>query len=181
MPLRTRRKALGALAALPAAWAAWPLPAQAQNQPQPQPQPWPEGRPVPPLVAPDIDDRTWDLAALRGRAVVVNFWATWCPPCTEEMPSLNTLADLESDWLTVLAVNTREPLPTAERYVRRTRMDAIVTLSDPRCDISKKDWAIKLLPTTVLIDTAGRPQQLVTGAVDWTGPQALGWIERLRV
>ncbi|MBX9871655.1 MAG: TlpA family protein disulfide reductase, partial [Burkholderiaceae bacterium] len=54
--------------------------------------PWPARQPVPPLQALDMQGKTWTLADLRGRAVVLNFWATWCPPCRAEMPSLQQLA-----------------------------------------------------------------------------------------
>ena len=47
---------------------------------------------APPLSLIDLDGKTWDLSALQGRAVLLNFWATWCEPCREEMPSLEALA-----------------------------------------------------------------------------------------
>ena len=141
-------------------------------------QAWPRGRALPPLVAPDLQARTWDLAALRGRAVLINFWATWCAPCKEEMPTLQTLAELEGDRLTVLAVNVREPLPRVLRYVQSAGLTFPI-LPDPRGVITRA-WGMTVFPTTVLIDAAGRPQRVVSGAVDWTGAPAQDWIAALR-
>src|SRR6187401_3473188 len=71
--------------------------------------PWP-GVVTPPLELPDLDGKTHRLADYRGKAVLLNFWATWCEPCREEMPSIERLrAALESQRVTVLAVNLAEP------------------------------------------------------------------------
>ncbi len=86
-------------------------PARAQHVAKP----WPAGRAVPPMAGTDLQGKSWDLAALHGRAVLINFWATWCAPCKEEMPTLQTLAELEGERLAVLAVNVREPLPRVQR------------------------------------------------------------------
>ncbi|MDX2161036.1 MAG: redoxin domain-containing protein [bacterium] len=66
-----------------------------------------------PFFAPDfaltaVDGMTYRLSDLRGRTVIVNFWATWCAPCVDEMPALQTLADQHADSLTVLGINMRE-------------------------------------------------------------------------
>ncbi len=47
------------------------------------------GKPAPPLIAQELDGQTFDLGALRGKVVIINYWATWCPPCRKEMPALN--------------------------------------------------------------------------------------------
>ena len=140
--------------------------------------PWPAGRALPPLAATDLNGKAWDLSALRGRAVLINFWATWCAPCKEEMPTLQTLADLEGDGLVVLAVNVREPLPRVARYVQQAGLSFTV-LPDPHGDITRA-WGMTVFPTTVLVDTQGRPQRVVSGAVDWTGALAQDWIAALR-
>ena len=121
--------------------------------------------------------KAWDLAALRGRAVLVNFWATWCAPCKEEMPTLQTLAELEGERLAVLAVNVREPLPRVRRYVQASGL-SLTVLPDPKGAITQA-WGIKVFPSTVLIDASGRPRQVISGAVDWTGAPALNWIKTL--
>lgn len=140
--------------------------------------PWPAGRVLPPLAGADLQGHPWDLAALRGRAVLINFWATWCAPCKEEMPTLQTLAELEGDRLVVLAVNVREPLPRVARWVQSAGLTFAV-LPDPRGAITRA-WGMTVFPTTVLVDTAGRAQRVVSGAVDWTGAPAQDWIAALR-
>ena len=164
----TRRLALATLlaGALP--------PARAQHVARP----WPAGRAVPPLAATDLQGQPWELAALRGRAVLINFWATWCAPCKEEMPTLQTLAELEGERLAVLAVNVREPLPRVRRYVQSAGL-TLTVLPDPRGDITR-DWGMTVFPSTVLIDASGRPRQVITGAVDWTDEPASRWIASLR-
>lgn len=169
---RLTRRRVVALAALLAA--AGPRAAWAQHVDKP----WPAGKPLPPLVGTDLRGQRWDLAALRGRAVLINFWATWCAPCKEEMPTLQTLADLEGDRLAVLAVNVREPLPRVARYAQAVGL-SLTVLPDPRGEITSA-WGMKVFPTTVLVDTRGRAQRVVSGAVDWTGAQAQAWVQALR-
>ena len=148
-------------------------PARAQHVAKP----WPAGRAVPPMAGPDLQGKSWDLAALHGRAVLINFWATWCAPCKEEMPTLQTLAELEGERLAVLAVNVREPLPRVRRYVQSSGL-SLPVLPDPKGEITRA-WGMTVFPSTVLIDTAGRPRQTITGAADWTGAAALDWIKAL--
>ncbi len=147
--------------------------AQAQNVAKP----WPASRALPPLAGTDLQGKAWDLAALRGRAVLVNFWATWCAPCKEEMPALQTLAELEGERLAMLAVNAREPLPRVRRYAQATG-PTLPVLPDPQGAITRA-WGVTVFPTTVLIDTRGRPQRTITGAVDWSDAPALGWVQAL--
>lgn len=165
----SRRRLLAALLAGAAG-----APAQAQYKASP----WPADRTLPALAAADLQGKLWDLATLRGRAVLLNFWATWCAPCKEELPTLQTLADLEIDRLTVLAIDTREPARRARRYLQSTGLNLTV-LPDPQGDIARA-WGVTVFPTTVLIDPAGHARQVVRGAVDWTGQQAAGWIRALR-
>ena len=72
--------------------------------------PWPAERPTPGLELIDLGGRVWSLAALKGRPVLLNFWASWCEPCRVEMPSLERLAAKHGRTkLVVLTVNYQEP------------------------------------------------------------------------
>ncbi len=129
---------------------------------------WPAGKPMPALQATDLSGKTWRLADLRGRAVLLNFWASWCPPCRAEMPSLQDMAAFYGpDKIIVLAINFKESQGTAARFARASALTLPVLL-DPHGDIARQ-WGVHVFPTTVLIDAAGRPSAVVRGEVDWTG------------
>ncbi len=130
--------------------------------------PWPMRKAVPPLAGTDLDGRLWRLADLRGKAVLINFWASWCGPCQTEMPSLQTLAELYGpDKLVVLAVNFKESEPVVQRYRQRTGFSLPVLL-DPSGSIARA-WGATVYPTTVLVGADGRVQGLVRGELDWSG------------
>ena len=169
MRMLTRRRVLAVIAAAATG------PALAQFEAKP----WPSGRALPPLAGTDLNGQAWNLAELKGRPVLVNFWATWCAPCKEEMPTLQTLAELEGERLVVLAVNVREQASRAARFVQSAGLTQLHVLPDPR-GANARAWGVGVFPTTVLIDRQGRAIRTVTGAVDWTGPEAQGWLRELR-
>lgn len=140
--------------------------------------PWPARQPVPPLQALDMQGKRWTLADLRGRAVVLNFWATWCPPCRAEMPSLQQLAEIYGpEQLQVLALNVGEGPRRIAQYLQSSGLELTVLL-DPKSEIARA-WDARVLPTTILIDDEGRPRQRVRGEVDWSGREAQALIEPL--
>jgi thiol-disulfide isomerase/thioredoxin len=140
--------------------------------------PWPAAKPVPELQARDLQGQPWRLSDLRGRAVVINFWASWCAPCQAEMPSLQALAHTHGpDKLVVLAVNFKESAPVALRFVQRTGLELPVLL-DPQGAIARQ-WQVKVFPSTVLIAADGKVKVVVRGELDWTGPQAAALVEPL--
>ena len=141
-------------------------------------QPWSARKPAPPLEATDLNGRAWSLPALKGRAVVLNFWASWCEPCRAEMPTLQQLADFYGDdRLVVLAVNFKEAPGPAGRFATRTGLKLPVLL-DREGEIARR-WEVKIFPTTVLVGADGRPRWRVTGEMDWTGNEAGRLVEGL--
>jgi thiol-disulfide isomerase/thioredoxin len=140
--------------------------------------PLPRSVVAPPLQAPDLQGKVWNLAELRGRVVLLNFWATWCPPCRAEMPSLQQLAEIYGpEQLVVLAVNVGEGPRRIRQYLQSTGLSLNVLL-DPQMEISRA-WGASALPTTYLIDAEGRPRQRVRGEMDWSGREAAALVESL--
>ena len=140
--------------------------------------PWPARQAVPALAGTDLQGQDWRLTNLRGKAVLINFWASWCEPCQAEMPSLQSLAEFYGpDQLVVLAVNFKESAPAVQRYVQRTGLSLPVLL-DPAGAMAHA-WGIKVFPTTVLVSANGQVRSLVRGGLDWSGPQASQLVEPL--
>ncbi len=133
---------------------------------------------APPFQALDTEGKTWRLDELKGRAVLINFWASWCEPCRAEMPTLQQIADLYGpDKLLVLALNFKEHPRRAIQFAASTGLSLPVLL-DPQGQTARA-WGVKVFPTTVLIDRQGRPRQRVQGEVDWTGAPAAQMIDAL--
>ena len=139
--------------------------------------PWAQGD-TPPLVRPDLAGRTVDLRDLRGRVVLVNFWATWCEPCREEMPSLERLrARLRGQPFEILAVNHGESGAKISEFVQKEGLTLPVLL-DPD-DIASGDWKAKGLPMTFLVDARGKVRYWTFGERDWNEGEALKAVEGL--
>ena len=133
-------------------------------------QPWPAHK-APPLQAGiDANGKPLLLKDLRGQALVINFWATWCEPCREEMPSLALLAQSQSGKLRVLAVNFKESPAAVSQFVATTSL-TIPTLRDPDGALARA-WGIRVFPSTVLVGADGKVHSVVRGALDWHGDAA---------
>ena len=151
----------------------WPQLALAQFQKTP----WPAAQPTPALELTDLQGQRWSSASLKGRAVVLNFWATWCPPCKEELPSLQTLHEIGGGQPVVIGINVRETASHVRRYLASTGMNFAVVL-DPQAELAKR-FGVTAFPTTLLIAPDGQIRWRVLGEVDWAGPEAAGWIASL--
>jgi cytochrome c biogenesis protein CcmG/thiol:disulfide interchange protein DsbE len=128
--------------------------------------PWPATSPTPQLKLTDLEGKEWDLDKLRGKVVVLNFWASWCGPCVDEMPVLNALARAAATHgrLVVLGVNYKEGADAIGRFVREHGYGYPV-LRDRSGDAFKQ-WTSGVMPTTILIDRTGRPRWRVVGELE---------------
>lgn len=143
--------------------------------------PWPADQKAPPLRALDLQGRTWTLDDLRGRVVLLNFWASWCAPCRVEMPTLQTLAGFYGDAVRVLAINVGEGPRAIMRFLQSSALDtgALTVLLDTEKEAARAWGAASVLPTTVLIDPKGQPRHRVRGELDWGAEQAQALVEAL--
>jgi thiol-disulfide isomerase/thioredoxin len=123
-----------------------------------------------PAPMPDIDAQTIDgqrvrLSELRGKVVLVNFWATWCPPCRAEVPDLVRLQEKYQDRLVILGVSEDEGgLDLVKRFVAEHHVNYPVVMSTP--EIGKAFPDIVSLPTTIVVDPDGRIAQRHIGMLD---------------
>ena len=139
---------------------------------------YPPGWQPPPFSGQTVDGRRISLADLQGRVVLINFWATWCPPCLHEMPDFQSLHErYESRGLSVLGINIQEDPAKVRRYVERLGV-RYPNLLDPDGEISKA-YGIVGTPSTFLIGRDGRPVALAVGERKWDGPAAHNLIEAL--
>jgi thiol-disulfide isomerase/thioredoxin len=139
--------------------------------------PW--SRPdTPPLILKDLDGRTHTLADYRGKVVLLNFWATWCEPCRDEMPSLRTLRErLRGQPFEILTVNYGESATRAREFLERERLDLRVLL-DPNQEAARA-WRIRVLPGSVLVGPDGRARAAVIGEIDWASEDAVKAVRAL--
>lgn len=147
------------------------------------------GRRAPDFTVKD-SDRSVSLHDLHGKVIVLNFWATWCPPCVEEMPSLVAMQSQLKDRVSVLAVNVDHDEETYHRFLRQYNVN-LLTVRDPLTSDDTQDVNATTLygttklyrtdgyPETFIIDTNGIVRRKFVGAVDWTKPDVVAYLKQL--
>jgi thiol-disulfide isomerase/thioredoxin len=116
--------------------------------------------------APDLAGALHRLSDLRGRPVIVNFWASWCASCRAELPALQRLVETRAfDRVAVVAVNVGERLGDARRFIEALRLDALVIALDPGLDISDA-YGVGGLPHSLFIDAHGVIQAEYLGPLE---------------
>jgi thiol-disulfide isomerase/thioredoxin len=121
------------------------------------------------LVLHDLSGKQVDLASLKGQVVLVNFWATWCEPCKDEMPSLDRVHQkLATRGLRVIGVNFGEGKPRIEQFLKSVPV-GFPLLRDDDLAVSKA-WRVRVLPATFLVDRKGMLRYQLVGEADWDDP-----------
>ena len=133
---------------------------------------------APALVLPDTGGVSRNLADWRGQVVLINFWASWCPPCLQEMPSIQRLADrMRGRPFAVVTVNVAEMERRAAGAMARLGLDLPVLLDAEASTF--RAWGGKGLPTSALVDRAGTLRYLGLGPLEWDGTEAVEAVEGL--
>jgi len=134
--------------------------------------PYSEARHAPGLRLPSLGGEQVDLRDHAGKVVLVNFWATWCPPCVEEIPSLQRLyRRLQPQGLEILAVDVGETVESMRKFLADKPIDFQV-LMDPAGEALRR-WGIYAFPTTLVLDRGHRIRYAVFGAFDWSSQEVL--------
>ena len=124
------------------------------------------------------DGQVVALADFQGKIVVLNFWATWCAPCVEEMPSLNRLAQKYADkGVQVLGVSLDEDADAYRSFLTKNQI-SFLTLRDPARNTSERYGTFKL-PESYVISREGRLLQKVIGAADWMSQEMTSYFDGL--
>jgi thiol-disulfide isomerase/thioredoxin len=140
--------------------------------------PYAQERVAPALRLPSLRGPAVDLAELRGKVVLINFWATWCPPCVEEIPSLQRLyRRLRPQGLEILAVDVGESVETMEAFLKDKPIGFPV-LMDEAGDALRR-WGVYAFPTTLVLDRTQRIRYAVFGAFDWSSPEVIEALQPL--
>ncbi len=140
---------------------------------------WPASVLTPQIQMTDLNDQSWNTAELKGKLIVLNFWATWCGPCKQELPSLQGLHDASGGNPVVITVDVKEPASKVTSFIIGNRLRLPVVL-DKSGELARQ-WGVRVFPTTVLIGTDGQARWRINGALDWNGAEARAWISSLKL
>ncbi len=139
-----------------------------------------EGRPpAPELDLPDLEGTRHRMGDYRGRVVIVNFWATWCPPCREEMPSMQRAYEqLRAEGIEMLAINIGEDEDIIFAFTADYPVEFPLLMDLDSTTI--QSWPVKGLPTTFVVDPQGRLAYRAIGERAWDDPELLSPVRSLK-
>ncbi|MFH1818056.1 MAG: TlpA disulfide reductase family protein [Pseudomonadota bacterium] len=134
--------------------------------------------PAPELKAHDLTGTPRTLADYRGKVVLLNFWATWCPPCQREMPSLERLrTKMAGRPLEIVAISSAETPDEVNAYLSKMKLGFPVLLDTDSSNTRR--WKVFALPTTFVLDAEGRVRHVLTGPAEWDEGEALAVTESM--
>ena len=123
------------------------------------------GAPPPDFLVP-TQHGAQPLSHLRGKPVVINFWASWCPPCTDELPYFERIRQVYGDRLTIITVSNEEP-GVAQAYLQRKHLTDLPLLEDPAGKVFAA-YKIPPIPDTIVLDASGDVSYVSKGGLSWT-------------
>ncbi len=135
------------------------------------------GNPAPDFTLVDLQGKTWTLSQLKGQVVFVNFWATWCPPCVNEMPSMQNLYEmLPKDRFKMLALLYNDDPVVAENFVEK--FDITIPVLHDRDNLISRKYGLTGVPETFVVDKKGLIREKVIGPAHWDAPDAVQILRR---
>ena len=135
------------------------------------------GNPAPDFDTLDLDGKVWSLSKLKGKVVFVNFWATWCSPCREEMPSMQRLyTKLPKDKFEMIALFNNDKKPAVRNFVSQLGLTFPI-LSDEH-NFAGTKYGLTGLPETFIVDKQGVIQEKIIGPAKWDSPENVEMLMR---
>ncbi|MDR3403930.1 MAG: TlpA disulfide reductase family protein [Chthoniobacter sp.] len=137
-------------------------------------------RAVPAVSLFDADGAGHPLTEFAGQGLVVNLWATWCPPCVRELPALAALARrLRPEGVRVLAAaSDRGGAAAVAMFFARHHIEGLEIWLDPN-GAAERAWGVRGIPTTLVLDRAGRERARAAGPVNWAAEGVVAEVRRL--
>ena len=130
------------------------------------------GDPAPDFSLVDLEGKSWTLSELKGQVVFINFWATWCPPCREELPSMQKLyTALATDNFKMLALLSKDK-PAVANFLANQNGYTMPILDDSE-NLAGSKYGLTGLPETYIVDKQGILRQKVIGPAKWDSPGSL--------
>lgn len=135
------------------------------------------GQPAPDFALTDLNGRQWQLSELRGKVVFINFWATWCPPCIKELPSMDSLNKrMAGKPFQMLTILFNDQAQLAQSLVNKAGYKFPV-LIDPSSETGNQ-YGLTGVPETYIVDPQGILQEKFIGPAKWDSPEALQLIQQ---
>ena len=130
------------------------------------------------LIFKDANQKDVDLADYKGKLVILNFWATWCAPCKEEMPSLDNLqANISLSNLKVFPINIgQESLSKSEYFFRELNIKNLAIYFDSPITLAKK-FSLRGVPTTILFNKEGKEFARIMGSINFNDEEFINWLK----
>jgi len=134
---------------------------------------------APDFTLSDLNGRSYTLSQLRGKVVIVNFWATWCPPCRKEMPSMEQLhRELSGEGLVLLAINIeKDGRRTVAQFLSSNPHSFPILLDEQ--EVVQKRYGVYQFPESFIIRKDGIIDDKVIGAIDWAEPRTVAYFRDL--
>ncbi len=126
----------------------------------------------------DKEDKKININDFKGNLLILNFWATWCEPCKEEMPSLNNLQiNTELDRLKIFTINIgKENIEKVNKFFLDLNIENFEPYFDPPVTLAKK-FSLRGVPTSILIDKNGKEFARIIGSIDFNNPAFVNWLK----
>ena len=130
------------------------------------------------VIFKDKNQKEINLADYKGKLVVLNFWATWCAPCREEMPSLDKLqSDNRLENLMVFPINIgQEDLSKSEIFFKELNINNLDIYIDAPITLAKK-FSLRGVPTTILFNKEGKEFARIVGSIDFSDEEFINWLK----